>query len=435
MFIDRPLLVKRVQLSHVVCNKFRGGIQFAVNAIIKAAKMLEEQIISDRRYLHQIPEVGMELPESAAYIERRLTEMGIPFRRCGVMTQEVRQKYIDLGHPDMSRSTGIVATIGSGSPCFLLRADFDALPMEEINSLPFRSRRPAAHMCGHDTHAAMLLGAAKILKDREKELKGTVKLMFQPGEELGYGSKTMIDDGLLDNPKVDAAMAIHIMSTTPAGTVTYSDAIASSSLDTFVVRIQGRGGHTSAPDQTIDPLMIANQVYTAANLFMTREVSPQVTATLSAGVVSGGTASNIIPDTAQVQFGVRTYDMTARAHILERLPQLIDHYVKAWRGSYELATFNCPCTYTDPSVLQELMPVLWQVAGTNGVLQVPPMAGTEDFGYVSERVPSAFLILGAGSPDAYPHHNPRMTLDESVFFQGAALYASCAIHWLAQHQS
>ena len=341
-----------------------------MNAIIKAAKMLEEQIISDRRYLHQIPEVGMELPESAAYIERRLTEMGIPFRRCGVMTQEVRQKYIDLGHPDMSRSTGIVATIGSGSPCFLLRADFDALPMEEINSLPFRSRRPAAHMCGHDTHAAML---------------------------LGYGSKTMIDDGLLDNPKVDAAMAIHIMSTTPAGTVTYSDAIASSSLDTFVVRIQGRGGHTSAPDQTIDPLMIANQVYTAANLFMTREVSPQVTATLSAGVVSGGTASNIIPDTAQVQFGVRTYDMTARAHILERLPQLIDHYVKAWRGSYELATFNCPCTYTDPSVLQELMPVLWQVAGTNGVLQVPPMAGTEDF--------------------------------------GAALYASCAIHWLAQHQS
>lgn len=397
--------------------------------------MLEEQIISDRRYLHQIPEVGMELPESAAYIERRLTEMGIPFRRCGVMTQEVRQKYIGLGHPDMPSSTGIVATIGSGSPCFLLRADFDALPMEEINDLPFRSRRSAAHMCGHDTHAAMLLGAAKILKDREKELRGTVKLMFQPGEELGYGSKTMIDDGLLDNPKVDAAMAIHIMSTTPAGTVTYSNTITSSSLDTFVVRIQGKGGHTSAPDQTIDPLMIANQVYTAANLLMTREVSPQVTATLSAGVVSGGTASNIIPDTAQVQFGMRTYDMAARAHILERLPQLIDHYVKAWRGSYELATFNCPCTYTDPSVLRELMPVLRQVAGTNGVLQVPPMAGTEDFGYVSERVPSAFLILGAGSPDAYPHHNPRMTLDESVFFRGAALYAGCAIQWLAQHQS
>lgn len=435
MFTDRPDFVERIQLSCVKQNIFRGGIQFAVDEILTAAKALEEQIISDRRHLHQIPEVGMELPESAAYIEQRLTEMGISFQRCGVMTQEVRQKYIGLGQPDMPRSTGIVAAIGSGSPCFLLRADFDALPMEEINDLPFRSRRPAAHMCGHDAHAAMLLGAAKLLKDREQELKGTVKLMFQPGEELGYGSKTMIDAGLLDHPKVDAAMAIHIMSTTPAGMVTYSSGIASSSLDTFVVRIQGKGGHTSAPNQTIDPLMIANQVYTAANLLMTREVSPQVTATLSAGVFSGGTASNIIPDTAQVQFGMRTYDVSARAHILERLPQLIDHYVKAWRGSYELATFNCPCTYTDPTVLQELMPALRQAAGANGVSQVPPMAGTEDFSYVSERVPSVFLILGAGSPDAYPHHNPRMTLDESVFFQGAALYAGCAIHWLAQHQN
>lgn len=401
-----------------------------METILTAAKNLEDQIIADRRYLHRIPEVGMELPESSAYIQRRLTEMGIPFRRCGVMTPEVRQKYIDLGMPDMPRSTGIVATIGSGSPCFLLRADFDALPMEEINDLPFRSKRHAAHMCGHDSHAAMLLGAAQLLKEREKDLKGTVKLMFQPGEELGYGSKTMIDDGLLDEPKVDAAMAIHIMSTTPVGTVTYADGIASSSLDTFVVRIQGKGGHTSAPDQTIDPLMIANQVYTAANLLMTREVSPQVAATLSAGVVNGGTASNIIPDTAQVQFGMRTYDTAARNHILERLPQLIDHYVKAWRGTYELGTFNCPCTINNAALTQELMPVLQQVAEAGKVNLAPPMTGTEDFGYVSERIPSVFLILGAGSPDAYPHHNPRMTLDESVFYQGTALYAGCAIHWL-----
>lgn len=375
----------------------------------------------------------MELPESAAYIEGRLTEMGIPFRHCGIMTPEMRRKYIDLGYPDMPRSTGIVATIGSGSPCFLLRADFDALPIEEINDLSFRSQRPASHMCGHDSHAAMLLGASKLLKDREKELKGTVKLMFQPGEELGYGSKTMIDDGLLDAPKVDAALAIHIMSTTPVGTVTYAKGIASSSLDTFVVRIQGKGGHTSTPELTVDPLMIANQIYTAANLLMTREVSPQVAATLSAGVFQGGTASNIIPDAAQVQFGMRTYDTAARAHILERLPQLIDHYVKAWRGNYELATFNCPCTCNNTELLQELMPVLQQTVGADQVSQAPSMGGTEDFSYVSERVPSLFLILGAGSPDAYPHHNPHMTLDERVFYQGSALYASCAIHWLAQH--
>ena len=205
--------------------------------LLEEAKGLQEQIVADRRYLHQIPEVGMDLPESAAYIEKRLSEMGIPSRRCGIMEESVRQKYIKMGFPDMRASTGVVATIGSGSPCILLRADFDALPMEEINDLPFCSKRNASHMCGHDTHAAMLLGAAKLLKDHESELKGTVKLMFQPGEEMGYGSKTMIDDGLLENPKVDAAMAIHIFSTTPVGQVTYCSGVASSSLDTFAIHI------------------------------------------------------------------------------------------------------------------------------------------------------------------------------------------------------
>lgn len=403
--------------------------------ILTAAKNLEEQIIADRRYLHQIPEVGTNLPESAAYIEKRLTEMGISFRRCGVMPDEVRKKYLAMGFPDMPASTGIVATIGSGSPCFLLRADFDALPMEEINDLPFRSKRPAAHMCGHDSHAAMLLGAAQILKEREKELPGTVKLMFQPGEEVGYGSKTMIDDGLLENPKVDAAMAIHIMSNTEKGRVTYASGVASASLDTFAVDILGKGGHTSTPHLSIDPLMIANQLYTALNLLMTREVSPQVAATLSAGVMHAGTAANILPDTAQLQLGLRTYDRGARAHLLQRIPQLIDHYVKAWQGEYHLTTFHCPCTYTAPAVTQELLPAIEQIVGEANVSQAPPMSGTEDFSYVSERVPSTFLILGAGSPDAYPLHNPHMTLDESVFYQGAALYAGCAMQWLKQKQA
>ena len=401
--------------------------------LLEEAKKLQEQIVADRRYLHQIPEVGMDLPESAAYIEKRLSEMGIASRRCGVMEESIRQKYIKMGFPDMRASTGVVATIGSGSPCILLRADFDALPMEEINDLPFCSKRKASHMCGHDTHAAMLLGAAKLLKDHESELKGTVKLMFQPGEEMGYGSKTMIDDGLLENPKVDAAMAIHIFSTTPVGQVTYCSGVASSSLDTFSIHIQGKGGHSSTPNLCVDPIMIANQIYTALNMLMTREISPQAVATLSGGVMRSGTAVNIIPDTADLQIGLRTYNVEARKHVLERLPEIVDAYTKAWRGQYEITMFNCPCTFTDETVTRELLESVAEVVGEENIREMPPMAGTEDFSYVAEEVPSTFLILGAGGPDQYPHHNPRMVLDESVFYQGAAIHANCAMEWLNKH--
>lgn len=401
--------------------------------LLEEAKGLQEQIVADRRYLHQIPEVGMDLPESAAYIEKRLAEMGIPSRRCGIMEESVRQKYIKMGFPDMRASTGVVATIGSGSPCILLRADFDALPMEEINDLPFCSKRNASHMCGHDTHAAMLLGAAKLLKDHESELKGTVKLMFQPGEEMGYGSKTMIDDGLLENPKVDAAMAIHIFSTTPVGQVTYCSGVASSSLDTFAIHIQGKGGHSSTPNLCVDPIMIATQIYTALNMLMTREISPQAVATLSGGVMRSGTAVNIIPDTADLQIGLRTYDVEARKHVLERLPEIVDAYAKAWHGQYEITMFNCPCTYTDETVTKELLESVAEMVGEENIQKMPPMAGTEDFSYVAEEVPSTFLILGAGGPDQYPHHNPRMVLDESVFYKGAAIHANCAMEWLNKH--
>ena len=233
--------------------------------------------------------------------------------------------------------------------------------------------------------------------------------------------------------KVDAAFALHIFSTTPVGEVTYCTGVTSSSLDSFIVNIQGKGGHSSTPQLSIDPLMIANQIYTAANMLMTREVDPKATATLSAGVLRSGTAVNILPDTATLQMGMRTYDKEARAHILERLPQIIDHYVKAWRGDYELVTFNCPCTYTDDTVSHELLPAIAEIVGEENISNTGPMAGTEDFSYVAEAVPSMFICLGAGGPDQYPHHNPRMVLDESVFFQGAAIHANCAMEWLNKH--
>ena len=409
-----------------------------LQGIMDEARALQEKVVEMRRALHQIPEVGMALPETRAYVEGQLDGLGIAWKRCGVVSPEVAARYEALGFSGITESTGIVATIGSGSPCILLRADMDALPIVEENDLPFRSTRPCSHMCGHDAHTAMLLGAAEVLKRHEEELPGTVKLMFQPGEELGYGSQTMIEDGALENPHADAAFGLHIIANEPAGRIGYTTGVTSSSLDTFGVRIQGHGGHTSAPQLCVDPLMVANQIYQAVNLFMTREVAPAANITLSCGTMGGGTAANVLPDSAQLMFGIRSFDVEARSHALERLPQLIADYAHAWRAEASVATFNCPCTYTNPEVLAALLPAIQLVARAGSLEKRGPMAATEDFSYISEAVPSAFCVLGAGGPDRAPHHNPHMVLDEDVFWMGTALHATAAVSWLfgrAAHRS
>jgi amidohydrolase len=274
----------------------------------------------------------------------------------------------------------------------------------------------------------MLLGAARILKEMEGSLKGSVKLMFQPGEELGYGSRTMEEDCLLENPKVDAALAIHIMPQLPVGSAVYCPGVASSSLDTFIVKIQGRGGHSSAPQDTVDPNVIASQLYNAVYLAAAREVDPKAFVVLNAIIKNSG-VSNVIPDTVEFQFGFRTLDLAARDHLMKRMPVIVDSYVKAWRGSYEIIQFNTPSTVCDEAFSAALAPYAGEVLGKERVNTAPPMAGAEDFGYVSAQVPAMFLQLGGG-PGQYPLHSPNMTLDESAFALGSAVYANCAAEWL-----
>ena len=170
------------------------------NKIFEKAIGIKDQLISDRRALHRIPEFGVSTPKTAAYVTARLNEMGIPNRHCGIHRPEDREIAVLSGCPDAPDSTGVVGLIGKSGPCFMLRADMDGLPIKEETGLDYSSENDCGHMCGHDAHAAMLLGAARILKDMEAELPGQIKLMFQPGEEMGYGSKTMIEDGLLENP-------------------------------------------------------------------------------------------------------------------------------------------------------------------------------------------------------------------------------------------
>ena len=398
-----------------------------------AAQALFLQLRQDRRYLHRCPEIGTELPRTAGYIRQRLENMGIPWQNCGgALPKKMTEDYITAGFPRMERATGITAVIGSGSPCILLRADMDALPVREDNALSFRADGNASHMCGHDSHAAMLLGAAKLLKDREKDLKGTVKLMFQPGEETGAGARLMVDAGVLKNPEPQAAFAIHVQPAETVGTACYSIGVNSASLDTFILKIQGKGGHSSQPHLCVDPVMIMNQVYQAVNLLVTREADPAAAVALTCGVTRAGTAVNIIPDHAELHIGLRTLNPDAAAHLTERIPQLIDHYVKAWGGEYKLTTFHTPCTYTDKELCSMLLPGIEQITGEDRIRQISPMTATEDFGYVTEQVPGMFLFLGAGKPGNAPLHSPQMVLDEDVLPTGAAIYANAAIQWLEE---
>lgn len=345
--------------------------------ILDSALAIKDQILTDRHNLHKNPEVGFYLPETAAYVQKRLGEMGIESHICGgPIDKKIRENFVSAGFPDMEASTGVVAVIGKGEPCILLRADMDALPMQEAEGLvEFTSEKPGkAHMCGHDTHTAMLLGAAKLLKDMEDELCGTVKLMFQTGEECGCGSRLMIEHGLLENPHVDAAFALHVMSNQDSGTLGYTPGIASAAMDTFMIKIKDKGGHTSTPQLCIDPLMIANQLYTTLNLLSCREIDPRETVALSVGECGGGTAVNIIPDTADIKVAARTFNREVTKHLVTRIPEITEHTVKMWRGDYDMIDFHTPSTYNDENLCEELKPFLCEIMGEENVLKVPCMA-------------------------------------------------------------
>lgn len=396
---------------------------------------IREQITADRRYLHRIPEIGTDLPQTCAYIAKRLDEMGIAWEACGgPLPEQMTRDYMEAGFPRMERATGITAVIGQGSPCILLRADIDALPVKEDNELEYRSTCGAGHMCGHDSHAAMLLGAARILKEMEDRLAGTVKLLFQPGEETGAGARLMVENGVLEDPHVDAAFGLHVQPVDPTGEVGYAVGVNSSSLDTFILKIHGRGGHSSQPQLCTDPLMIMNQVYQAVNLLVTREADPAAAVALTCGVAKGGTAVNIIPDEAELHIGLRTQDVAAAEHLKQRIPELIDHYVKAWNGTYDLTVFHTPCTYSDAGFCSRVVPYIREVTGEDGVRQIPPMSGTEDFGYITAEVPGMFGFIGAGRPGNAPLHSPQMVLDEDVLPIGAAIHANVAASWLEEQK-
>ncbi|MFJ7661179.1 M20 family metallopeptidase [Lysinibacillus sp. NPDC097162] len=380
------------------------------------AENFQEEFIHHRRHLHQHPEIGFELPNTVAYVEKTLLSMGLTPQKVG--------------------QAGLVVTIGNGNgKTILLRGDMDALPMEENTDLPFKSTNGFAHTCGHDIHTTFMLGAAKLLKEKEKDIHGTVKIMFQPAEEMGLGAKDMIENGLLENPKVDAALALHVTPDLEVGKFGYKPGIAASSLDGFFLKVQGKGGHSSESQNAIDPLMIVNAIYNQMNTLVSKEIDPKERAVLVIGKMGGGTVANIIPDTAHLEATLRSFKPEVRDHLFNRVQEIINATVKMIRGTYELKTISTPSLYNNETLCKQVVPFVKEILGEDNLqIDAEPLAGTEDFSYISQQVPTMFMWAGSNGlgDNNYPLHNPNIMLDEGVIPLGVAVVVHSAISWLNQ---
>lgn len=385
-----------------------------VNQLLTEASQLQNQIITWRRALHQIPEVGIKLPKTVDFIKKCLDEMEINYH-----------VYEDI--------SCVVATIGKGEKCFLLRSDMDGLKVVEETDLEFKSVNGCMHGCGHDMHAAILLGAAKLLKAREEQLQGTVKLLFQSGEEVFQGAKAAIEAGVLDNPQVDAAFAMHVIAMMPVGVImTGKEPMAS--VDGFKITLTGHGGHGSMPEICVDPINAAVQVYLALQSLIAREIGGTQEAVLTIGQLAAGEVANVIPEKAVLQGTLRTFKKEVREHLVKRIKEVADGVAKTYRCQIEYEVLSaCPSVVTEDGVTTKAEESIKSLLPNFVILKDAHGMGSEDFAWITDKVPGAYFMMGAGPKEEEKRlgqHNPKVEFNEEVLSLGAAIYAKTAIDWL-----
>lgn len=384
----------------------------------KRAYEIKDDIIDYRRNIHSFAEVGFDLPKTTKYVKNKLIEFGY--------------------NPVEIIENGIVATVGSGGKTILLRADMDALPMEEDSGLDFAARNGNAHTCGHDLHTAMLLGAAKLLKEEEDSLQGTVKLMFQPAEEILGGAKKMIEAGVLENPKVDSAMMLHVYSTIPKGIVV-NTGIQAASNNNFRITVKGKGSHGAMPETGVDPVYIGAQIVIGLQGLTTREIPFNKGAVITTGHFQGGSAPNVIPNEAIIQGTMRAFDADTQKHLVKRLPEVVKSIAETYRGRAEVEFLSdVPVLINDPKFSEEINQYIRELSSNRfDVIQGSALTGSEDFALVAKEVPGYMLVLGAADPNAdtqYPLHNPKVIFDEDAMPLGTAVFVECATKWLEENQ-
>ena len=391
--------------------------------ILQQADALHEELVTHRRRLHACAETGFDLKNTRDYVRAQLTKMGyspMDFGRCG-----------------------LVADIGTGHKTILLRADMDALPIREETGLNYASTNGNMHACGHDMHTAMLLGAAKLLKAHEKDLKGRVRLLFQPAEEIFEGAKDMIARGALEG--VDAAMMIHVTvgAPLPTGTaIISSPGISAPAADYFTIEVQGRGCHGSAPQDGVDAITAAAHILIALQELQARELGINDKAVLTIGTIQGGTAPNAIASSVTMGGTLRTLDEHLRTRIKTRMSEISRGIAAAFRAEAEVRFGSgCPSLHNDEKVSQNVTKYLKDLLGNTCAYTTralapgggPSAGGSEDFAYISRKVPSVMVALAAGNPSkgyTWPLHHPKVRFDEDALPIGAAIHAYSAIRWL-----
>lgn len=397
---------------------------------------IEDQVIAWRHHFHEFPELSNREFRTAAYVEKYLKSLGLQ-----VTTGVAR--------------TGVVGVLKTGKPgpVVALRADMDGLPVLEQNDLPYRSIQrglfngnevPVMHACGHDTHMAMLMGAAKVLVDVKEQLKGQIKFIFQPAEEgspageVG-GAEIMVKEGVLENPDVDVIFGLHISADTDVGKVRYRSGGIMAAVDPFKIVVKGKQAHGAYPWLSVDPVTTTAQIIMGLQTIVSRELKLiDDAAVITIGSIHGGNRSNIIPSEVVMVGTIRTLNKAARTHIYEALPRKVNAIADSMLATAEITLpldYNYPITYNDPELMTQMLPSIERTAGKKNALNSKPVTGAEDFSFFQEKVPGIYLWVG-GKPIDLPseqapaHHTPEFTVDDSGMKLGVNLLTNMTVDYL-----
>jgi len=384
---------------------------------LSLAENIESELIGIRRDLHENPELGFDLFRTSQKVKDFLSKEGIEFH-------EVAQ-------------TGICAIIrGKGEKTIALRADMDALPLEDKKTCDYSSKtKGKMHACGHDAHTTILLGAAKILNSMKDEIPGNIKLFFEPAEETTGGAALMIKEGVLDNPNVDAVIGLHVEEWLEAGTVGLKRNVAYAASNPFTIKIVGKGGHGASPHMTIDPIVIASNVIVSLQNIVSRELPPTDPAVITIGSIHGGTAQNIIPEEVTISGIIRTMKSEHREYVKTRLIQVVEGIVHSMRGKCEISIDESyPCLYNNDELAELFERKASEVIGEDNVYKLEqPTMGVESFAYFSMERPALFYFLGSGNKEkgiVNPAHGSLFDIDESCLSIGTAMQCKLAYEFL-----